>query len=60
MLSSQTKDEVNYSAMHRLKLHGLTIDNILETSDELLGKLIYPVGFWNVIILYIIYFNLCS
>jgi len=48
MLSSQTKDEVNYAAMQRLKQHGLTVDNILETSDEQLGKLIYPVGFWKV------------
>lgn len=50
MLSSQTKDEINYAAMQRLKEHGLTVDNILETSDELLGKLIYPVGFWKVIV----------
>jgi endonuclease-3 len=48
MLSSQTKDEVNYAAMQRLKEHGLTVDNILETTDEQLGKLIYPVGFWKV------------
>lgn len=51
MLSSQTKDNVNYEAMQRLKKHGLTVDNILETSDEQLGKLIYPVGFWKVNIL---------
>ncbi|VVC40096.1 DNA glycosylase,Endonuclease III-like protein 1,Helix-hairpin-helix motif,Endonuclease III-like [Cinara cedri] len=47
MLSSQTKDEINYAAMHRLKEHGLTVNNILETTDEQLGKLIYPVGFWK-------------
>ncbi|XP_050436853.1 endonuclease III-like protein 1 [Adelges cooleyi] len=47
MLSSQTRDEVNYAAMQRLKQHGLTVDKILETSDENLGKLIYPVGFWK-------------
>lgn len=51
MLSSQTKDNVNYEAMQRLKKHGLTVDNILKTSDEQLGKLIYPVGFWKVNIL---------
>lgn len=51
MLSSQTKDTVNYEAMGRLKKHGLTVDNILKTSDEQLGKLIYPVGFWKVYIL---------
>lgn len=48
MLSSQTKDEINYAAMQRLKEHGLTVNNILDTSDEQLGKLIYPVGFWKV------------
>lgn len=48
MLSSQTKDEVTYNAMLRLREHGCTVDNILETTDEELGKLIYPVGFWKV------------
>jgi len=47
MLSSQTKDEINYAAMTKLKQHGLTIDNILATTDEQLGELIYPVGFWK-------------
>jgi len=47
MLSSQTKDEINYAAMTRLKQHGLTIDNILATSDQKLGELIIPVGFWK-------------
>jgi len=49
MLSSQTKDEVNFAAMQRLKQHGLTVDNVLEMSDDNLGKLIYPVGFWKVV-----------
>lgn len=48
MLSSQTRDEVTFAAMQRLKEHGLTVDNILKTDDEVLGKLIYPVGFWKV------------
>lgn len=48
MLSSQTKDEVNYAAMQRLKKYGLTVEKMLEISDEKLGKLIYPVGFWRV------------
>ncbi|CAI9725703.1 III 1 [Octopus vulgaris] len=47
MLSSQTKDEVTSAAMMRLREHGCNIDNILETTDEKLGKLIYPVGFWK-------------
>ena len=47
MLSSQTKDEVNYAAMTRLKQNGLTVDKLLDTDDDTLGKLIYPVGFWK-------------
>merc|ERR1712038_474912 len=47
MLSSQTKDEVNFAAMTRLKDHGLTVENLLQTNDDKLGKLIYPVGFWK-------------
>jgi len=47
MLSSQTKDEVNFAAMLRLRDHGLTIDNILATDEEKIGQLIYPVGFWR-------------
>lgn len=49
MLSSQTKDQVTHAAMQRLKDHGLTVDNILNTDDTTLGQLIYPVGFWKVI-----------
>lgn len=48
MLSSQTKDQVTHAAMLRLRNHGLTVDNILKTDENLLGKLIYPVGFWKV------------
>ena len=47
MLSSQTKDEVNFAAMTRLRDNGLTVENLLKTDDETLGKLIYPVGFWK-------------
>ncbi|KAK7930207.1 hypothetical protein WMY93_006602 [Mugilogobius chulae] len=47
MLSSQTKDQVTAAAMGRLRAHGCTVDNILDTDDETLGKLIYPVGFWR-------------
>ena len=49
MLSSQTKDQVTHAAMARLKEHGCTPENIIKTSEEVLGKLIYPVGFWKVI-----------
>ncbi|XP_074866310.1 endonuclease III-like protein 1 [Carettochelys insculpta] len=47
MLSSQTKDQVTSEAMWRLREHGLTVDNILQTDDRTLGQLIYPVGFWK-------------
>ena len=47
MLSSQTKDEVNFAAMQKLRTHGLTVEALLEISDDALGQLIYPVGFWR-------------
>ena len=47
MLSSQTKDEVNFAAMARLREHGLTVDNMIATEQSTLEKLIYPVGFWR-------------
>ncbi|XP_046556598.1 endonuclease III-like protein 1 [Haliotis rubra] len=47
MLSSQTKDQVTSAAMAKLRQHGCNIDNILGTSDDKLGQLIYPVGFWR-------------
>ncbi|XP_033748177.1 endonuclease III-like protein 1 isoform X2 [Pecten maximus] len=53
MLSSQTKDQVTSAAISRLRAHGCTVDNILKTSDEQLGKLIYPVGFWKKKVIYI-------
>lgn len=55
MLSSQTKDQVTFAAMERLKAKGLTVDNVLAMSDEELGQLIYPVGFWKVNILVFIF-----
>ncbi|CAG4937238.1 unnamed protein product [Parnassius apollo] len=53
MLSSQTKDQVTFAAMKRLKERGLTVDNVLDMSDDELGKLIYPVGFWKTKVKYI-------
>lgn len=47
MLSSQTKDQVTFAAMEKLKAYGLTIENILTTSTSKIGELIYPVGFWK-------------
>lgn len=48
MLSSQTKDKVTHAAMQRLNKHGCKPDIIAATPDDVLGKLIYPVGFWKV------------
>uniref|UniRef100_A0A8C6TZ97 Endonuclease III-like protein 1 n=1 Tax=Neogobius melanostomus TaxID=47308 RepID=A0A8C6TZ97_9GOBI len=53
MLSSQTKDQVTAGAMERLRAHGCTVENILATDDETLGKLIYPVGFWRTKVKYL-------
>ncbi|XP_048871464.1 endonuclease III-like protein 1 isoform X3 [Brienomyrus brachyistius] len=53
MLSSQTKDQVTAAAMERLRRHGLTVKGILETDDETLGQLIYPVGFWRTKVKYL-------
>lgn len=48
MLSSQTKDQVTFAAMCKLIEYGCTVENILTTSEQKLGELIYPVGFWKV------------
>ncbi|XP_039753951.1 endonuclease III homolog [Pararge aegeria] len=53
MLSSQTKDQVTFAAMERLRARGLTVDSVLNMTDEELGKLIYPVGFWKTKVNYI-------
>ncbi|XP_071359606.1 endonuclease III-like protein 1 [Trachinotus anak] len=53
MLSSQTKDQVTAAAMQKLRAHGCTVENILRTDDETLGKLIYPVGFWRTKVKYL-------
>ncbi|CAL8358297.1 unnamed protein product [Boreogadus saida] len=47
MLSSQTRDEVTAAAMARLRAHGCTVDGILSTEHEALGRLLHPVGFWR-------------
>ncbi|XP_033120188.1 endonuclease III-like protein 1 isoform X1 [Anneissia japonica] len=47
LLSSQTKDQVTKAAMVSLREHGLTVENILATSEQDIGLLIYPVGFWK-------------
>ncbi|XP_076756424.1 nth-like DNA glycosylase 1 [Xylocopa sonorina] len=53
MLSSQTKDQVTHAAMQRLNTYGCTPETIINTPDDVLGKLIYPVGFWKTKVKYI-------
>jgi len=48
MLSSQTRDQVTFAAMNKLKEYGLSPQKMAKTSEEKIGKLIYPVGFWKV------------
>lgn len=61
MLSSQTKDQVTAAAMERLRAHDLSVTSVLNMDENKLGKLIYPVGFWKVIlfILILIYIHVC-
>ena len=53
MLSSQTKDEVTAKAMSQLQKIPLTIDNILNSPDDQLEKMIYPVSFYKRKVVYI-------
>ncbi len=48
MLSAQTKDEVTAKAVGELQKLPLEIDKILETDEETISKLIYPVSFYKV------------
>jgi endonuclease III-like uncharacterized protein len=48
MLSAQTKDQITHAAMGRLKQNGLSVDMILNTPEEKIQELIYPVGFYKV------------
>lgn len=45
ILSALTVKSVKFAVLERLKTHGLTVDNILETSEEQLANLICPVKF---------------
>lgn len=47
MLSSQTRDEITYKTMQSLREFGLTVDNIIKTSEEHLRELIHSVSFFN-------------
>ncbi|KJP86992.1 endonuclease III [Plasmodium fragile] len=48
MLSTRTRDENTAMAMEKLKAHGLTVHNMLKTSEEELQKLIQAVGFYKI------------
>lgn len=48
MLSSQTKDQITYDAMKRLKKHGLTPENMVKSIPNVLEQLIIPVSFYRV------------
>lgn len=60
MLSSQTKDEIVGKAMSKLKENGLTINSILDTPQEEIARMIFPVGFWNVGVHLNSLANICS
>uniref|UniRef100_A0A0R3S226 Endonuclease III homolog n=1 Tax=Elaeophora elaphi TaxID=1147741 RepID=A0A0R3S226_9BILA len=47
MLSSQTKDHITAAAMHRLREHGCTVDDLIAVSTEELQQLLIPVGFYK-------------
>ncbi|ODM97790.1 Endonuclease III-like protein 1 [Orchesella cincta] len=47
MLSSQTKDQVTFAAMERLKARGLTVQSMLDIEEAELGQLLTPVGFYK-------------
>ena len=47
MLSSQTKDEVVFATMERLRAHGCTPARIAATPPAELEELLYGVGFWR-------------
>ncbi|XP_035721415.1 endonuclease III-like protein 1 [Vespa mandarinia] len=47
MLSSQTKDQITHAAMKRLISYGCIPSTIIATPNDVLVKLIQPVGFAN-------------
>lgn len=48
MLSPQTKDNITYETTKKLIEYGLTIDNMIDISQEDLVKIIFKVSFHNV------------
>lgn len=57
MLSSQTKDQITHAAMKRLISYGCIPNTIIATPNDVLVKLIQPVGFANVRFLIMIFFR---
>ena len=47
IISSRTKDTTNSFVMDKLRVHGLTIENIRNTSLQELTELVHPAGFKN-------------
>ena len=47
IISSQTKDQITFEAMERLRGHGLDVETISNISKRELQDLLYPVGFWR-------------
>ena len=47
MISSQTKDTVNFTVMEKLRKEGLSPQFISSVSQEKLEKLLYPVSFYK-------------
>lgn len=50
MLSAQTKDQITSNALKNLRLKvpgGLSVANVINTSEETIRNLIYPVGFYK-------------
>jgi endonuclease-3 len=47
LLSSQTRDQVNFAAMTRLKEYGLTPQKMIEIDEDALKALLKPVSFHN-------------
>ncbi|CAG2108035.1 unnamed protein product [Medioppia subpectinata] len=47
MLSSQTRDEMTYKTMQSLREYGLTVNHMIETSEEDLSEMIRSVSFYR-------------
>ncbi|XP_003744683.1 endonuclease III-like protein 1 [Galendromus occidentalis] len=47
LLSSQTRDEVNYAACSRLHDFGFTPEKLKETDEAIIEKMLHPVGFYR-------------